>query len=263
MRRGGGAGLAMRRGLAAAAGLGGASAAGLVGQANLIVQTRFGASSDAGAGAGAGLAGASAGFLSSLGPQANMMHRFLPRTASMFCSVFCAGTAFCSGERFSSSCETTASGRSNGLVLTKGNMPWKAVEGSGGLGVQGRVPGLVKPPSLVRSAVPLLLLQVETHDMPRTGLRSEWSSTGEAVVEPDLRAEVRSDSLRSRTSFDFVKDELSAGLCRTKGAGRWARGSGGSSRSATGSSSAGAMRGGDVGDMFCGVLIRNAACLLM
>jgi len=71
--------------------------------------------------------------------------------------------------------------------------------------VQGRVPGLVKPPSLVRSVVPLLLLHVEMHDMPRTGLASDRLSTGELVVDPDLRAEVSSDSLRSQTGFDFVK----------------------------------------------------------
>jgi hypothetical protein len=87
-----------------------------------------------------------------------------------------------------------------------GNMAWKAAEGRGGLGVQGRVPGLVKPPSLVRSAVPLLLLHVETHDMPRTGLASEWSSTGELALEPDLSAEVRSDAFRSITGFDLLKD---------------------------------------------------------
>jgi hypothetical protein len=90
--------------------------------------------------------------------------------------------------------------------LNVGNMLWNAAEGSGGLGVQGRVPGLVKPPSLVRSAVPLLLLHVETHDMPRAGLASECSSTGEVVFEPDLSAEVSSDSFRSKRGFDLVKD---------------------------------------------------------
>ena len=96
-------------------------------------------------------------------------------------------------------------GRSNGFLLKVGSM-WNGAEGRGGLGVQGRVPGLVKPPSLVRSAVPLLLLHVETHDMPRTGLASECSSTGELALEPDLSAEVRSEALRSMTGFDLVKD---------------------------------------------------------
>lgn len=152
------------------------------------------------------------------------------------------------GVMFSPSCETIETGSSNGfLLLNMGNMPWKAVEGSGGLGVQGRVPGLVRPPSLVRSAVPLVLLQVETHDMPRTGLASECSSTGEVVVEPDLRAEVRRDSLRSQTGFDFVKDDVEEVLSSSKGAGRCARGSGGSSRSPMVSSSA-VVRGGDAAD---------------
>ena len=134
--------------------------------------------------------------------------------------------------------------------------------GSGGLGVQGRVPGLVTPPSLVRSVVPLLLLHVETHDMPRTGLASDRLSTGELVVDPDLRAEVSSDSLRSQTGFDFVKDAVEV-FWSTKGIGRCAWGSGGSSRSPMVSSSA-VMRGGDaVADMVCGVLTRSAHCLLM
>jgi len=71
----------MRRGLALVD-----SVDGLEGHANLIVLTRLGGSSDLGADAGFGVT--SAGFASSLGPHANMMHLFLPRTASMFCSVF-------------------------------------------------------------------------------------------------------------------------------------------------------------------------------
>jgi hypothetical protein len=102
--------------------------------------------------------------------------------------------------------------------LSVGNIPWKTAEGSGGLGVQGRVPGLVKPPSLVKSVIALLLLHVEIHDIPRTGLRSECSSTGEFTFEFDLRAEVRSDSLRSRIGFDFTKEDVDE--CRVKGAGR-------------------------------------------
>jgi hypothetical protein len=51
-----------------------------------------------------------------------------------------------------------------------GTMLLNMAEGSGGLGVLVRVPGLVKPPSLVSSAVEaLLLLPVEMQDMPRLG----------------------------------------------------------------------------------------------
>jgi len=139
-------------------------------------------------------------------------------------------------------------------------MLWNTAEGSGGLGVHGRVPGLVKPPSLVRSAVPLLLLHVEMHDMPRLGLSSNCSSAGELASEPYLSAEVRSDSLRSRTGFDFAKEAGEEDLWRFKGAGRWARGSGGSSNSPTASSSA-MTTGGAALAMLCGVSIRNAPCL--
>lgn len=121
---------------------------------------------------------------------------------------------------------------------------WNIVEGSGGLGVVVRVPGLVKPPSLVSSAVVqlLVLLHVDTHDMPRTGLLSDWSSIGELVLEFDLSALVKSDSLRSTVGLDLAKEE-SLGA---RGAGRGVRdGSGGSSRSATTSSSE-LMAGNDV-----------------
>ena len=73
--------------------------------------------------------------------------------------------------------------------------------------MQVRVPGLVKPPSLVSSAmVPLLLLQVETHDNPRVGLLSDSSSTAESVLDVDLSAVVRRDSLRSQMRLDFAKE---------------------------------------------------------
>lgn len=82
-------------------------------------------------------------------------------------------------------------------------------EGSGGLGVLVRVPGLVTSPSLVNSAVvPLLLLHVEMQDSPRLGLLSERSSTGELAFEVDLSALVRRDSLRSQTGFDLEKDAV-------------------------------------------------------
>jgi hypothetical protein len=84
------------------------------------------------------------------------------------------------------------------------------VEGSGGLGVHVLVPGLVRPPSLVRSAVEMvLLLHVEMQDMPRGGSRSEWSSTGELVFEADCKAVVKSDVLRSIAGLEIlVKDVL-------------------------------------------------------
>jgi hypothetical protein len=56
-------------------------------------------------------------------------------------------------------------------LLKSGTMLRKVEEGGGGLGVLVRDTGLVKPPSLVNSAVvTLLLLHVETVDIPRTGL---------------------------------------------------------------------------------------------
>jgi hypothetical protein len=146
------------------------------------------------------------------------MRLFLPRTASSFCSLSWGDVDLCIETRFSSSCETIDTGASCSFLLSVGNIPWKTAEGSGGLGVQGRVPGLVKPPSLVKSVIALLLLHVEIHDIPRTGLRSECSSTGEFTFEFDLRAEVRSDSLRSRIGFDFTKEDVDE--CRVKGAGR-------------------------------------------
>jgi hypothetical protein len=67
-------------------------------------------------------------------------------------------------------------------------------EGGGGLGVLVRETGLVKPPSLVNSAVvTLLLLHVDTVDIPRIGLLSDCSSTGELAFELACRALVKSD----------------------------------------------------------------------
>lgn len=184
-----------------------------------------------------------------------MIHRLRPRTASTFCSgfeVFVAVTAsgtedFCSGPKFSSSWETTETGRPNGFLLKVGIMLWNVAEGSGGLGVLVRVPGLVRPSSLVRSAiVPLLLLHVEAHDRPREGSLLGCSSTGELVWEFNLSAVVRRDSLRSKTGFDFAKDVVDE-CWRVRRAGRGVvrPNSGGSSASATISSSE-AMAGGDV-----------------
>ena len=137
------------------------------------------------------------------------------------------------------------------------------VEGSGGLGVQVRVPGLVKPSSLVRPAVEMvLLLQVEMHDMPRGGSLSESASTGELVFEADCSADVKSDVLRSMFGFEeiLVNDDECWIL---SGAGRGVRlCSGGSSTSADTSSSA-AMVGGVVLGIVCIVLSPAAPVLPM
>jgi len=86
---------------------------------------------------------------------------------------------------FSSTWLTTLTGCSNGFLLNIGIMVLNTDEGGGGLGVLARETGLVKPPSLVRSAVvTLLLLHMDAVDMPRAGLLSECSSTGELVLEP-------------------------------------------------------------------------------
>lgn len=97
-------------------------------------------------------------------------------------------------------------GNSRGLLLNIGNMKLKVEAGRGGLGVFARVPGLVKPPSLVNSAVETLLL-LQT-DMPRTGLLY-CSSMGEAALEFDCncRAEVRRDCCWSQRGLDFVNDD--------------------------------------------------------
>lgn len=136
-------------------------------------------------------------------------------------------------------------------------------EASGGLGVLVRVPGLVKSPSLVNSAVvPLLLLHVEMQESPRLGLLSGRSSTGELAFDVDLSALVKRDSFRSQTGFDLAKDVVEEWRsCR--GAGRGVRpSSGGSSRSAMASSSE-VMAGGDVLEMFVWVPNANAPLLLM
>lgn len=116
---------------------------------------------------------------------------------------------------------------------------WNAADGGGGLGVLALVPGLVNPPSLVKSAVVQLpLLHVETHDMPRTGLLYCCSSTGELTFEDGLSAEVRRDVLRSMVGFDLVND-VDEVCWSARGDGRDSCScSGGSSTSAATSSSA-------------------------
>lgn len=239
----------------------GASVEIFVGQANLMVQARFVGASTGGAGTGS--VRASAGFLSSFCPHANMMHLLRPKTASTFCSGFERTTTFCNGPMLSSSCKRIETGRSNGFLLNIGAIWWNAAEGSGGLGVLARVPGLVKPPSLVSSAaVPLLLLHVETHDRPRSSLLSDRSSTGEVVLELHFSALVRRDSLRSRTSLDLIKDVVDE-CWRVKGVGRTERSnSGGSSTSAMASSSA-LMAGTDVLGALWVVLMPAMLCLPM
>jgi hypothetical protein len=86
-------------------------------------------------------------------------------------------------------------------------MLWNVDAGGGGLGVLVRDTGLVKPPSLVRSAVvTLLLLHVEAVDIPRTGLLSQCSSTGELAFEVACKAVVKSDCCRSQRGFDLTKE---------------------------------------------------------
>lgn len=191
-----------------------------------------------------------------------MMHLFLPKTASTFPSLDGCTGAFRRGPRLSSSWATIEIGCSNVFLLYDGIMLWNTDEGGGGLGVQVRETGLVKPPSLVSSAlVMLLLLQVEIVDMPRMGLVSECSSVGEPAFEPVCSAVVKSDCWRSQRGFDFVKDAVGKG-CKTNAVGRGVReGSGGSSRSATMSSSAVAT-GGAVFGTFSMLPVSNAPRLL-
>ena len=188
---GGGAGLAARRVIFGFAGAsvgplaeqanlmvegrfgGSSTSVGTVGfaQANLIVQARLGGSS-VGRGV-SGFAGASTGFFcSSLAPHANMIHLFLPRVASTPCSP--ADLVSLGTTAASFSCPTRVIRCSDGFFVKGGSMVWIIVEGSGGLGVHVLVPGLVKPPSLVKSAVETVLaLHVEMHDSPRGGSLSE------------------------------------------------------------------------------------------
>ena len=169
----------------------------LVGHANLIVQVRFGGAIgcsvvDFGLDAGGDLG-------VSFRPQAKVMQRLRPRLASTVFSLKPEVGRCCRGPMFSSSCRIMETGWSKGVLLKIGAMLRNVVDGSGGLGVLVRVPGLVKPPSLVSSAVDavLLLLHVEADDNPLdsvvdTGLDS---STGDPGPE-EVKALVRSDSLR-------------------------------------------------------------------
>lgn len=138
------------------------------------------------------------------------------------------------------------------------------VDGSGGLGVHALVPGLVRPPSLVRSAVEIvLLLQVEMHDMPRGGSLSEWSSTGELVFEADCSAVVRSDVLRSMVGFEILVKEVFEECWIFRGAGRGVRPCSGGSSASAGTSSSAAMVGGIVLGVLCVVLVPAAPVLPM
>jgi hypothetical protein len=140
--RGGGAGLAGRRG---AFGFESASVGAFgAGQANFMVQGRFAGSSAAGAGvaegfaqanlmvqarlggssAGGGVAGfacASAGFFSSfLPPQANMIHLLRPNVASTPCSP--AGVEDLGAAMVSLSCPANFSRCSDGFCVKGGSM---------------------------------------------------------------------------------------------------------------------------------------------
>lgn len=111
-------------------------------------------------------------------------------------------------------------------------MVWKADCGRGGLGVLVRVPGLVKPPSLVSSAVvALLLLQVDMQDIPRRREVESCSSSAEALVS-ECRALVRRDAFRSVGGGEA----LVKGVLKVEGRGVRCK-SGGSSTSAKRSSS--------------------------
>lgn len=130
------------------------------------------------------------------------------------------------------------------------------VEGSGGLGVHVLVPGLVKPPSLVKSAVEMvLLLHVEMHDMPRGGSLSEWSSTGELVLEADCNADVNRDVLRSMAGFEILAKDACEECWIFRGAGRGVRPCSGGSSTSAGTSSSAAMVGSVVLGFVCKVLI--------
>lgn len=122
--------------------------------------------------------------------------------------------------------------------------------------------GLVKPPSLVKSAVvTLLLLHVEMVDIPRLGLWSDCSSTGELALELACSAVVKRDCCRSQRGFDLVKEVVEE-YCNFSVAGRGVRpGSGGSSTSATTSSSE-VMAGGAVLGTLRTLPTSNAPCLL-
>lgn len=142
-------------------------------------------------------------------------------------------------------------------------MVWIMVEGSGGLGVQVRVPGLVKPSSLVRPAVEMvLLLHVEIQDMPRGGSLSESASTGELVLEADCSAVVKSDVLRSMFGFEEILVKVDE-CWILSGAGRGVRPCSGGSSTSAGTSSSAAMVGGIVLGVVCIVPIPAAPVLPM
>lgn len=227
-----------------------------------MVVGRFTGASTAGGGV-VGFAGAPSGFFSSfLPPQANMIHLFLPNVASTPCSP--AGVVGLGAATASFSCPTKVIRCSDGFLVNGGSMVWIIVEGSGGLGVQVRVPGLVNPPSLVRSAVEMvLLLHVEMHDMPRGGSLSEWSSTGELVFEADCSALVSNEVLRSMAGFEILVKEPLGECWIFKGAGRGVRPCSGGSSTSAGTSSSAAMVGGIVLGVVCSVPIPAAPVLPM
>lgn len=166
------------------------------------------------------------------------MHRLRPRVASTPVSpaVGAAGV-FWRGPICSSSPEKMESGCLNTSFSKAGTTLRKVAGGRGGLGVLVRVPGLVKPPSLVSSAVEaLLLLHVETHDIPRLRFFSSGSSSiGEVAFE--CRAEVRSDSFCWQRGMYLEKEALKESWSfRMEGRGVRSK-SGGSSTSANNSSS--------------------------
>jgi hypothetical protein len=124
---------------------------------------------------------------------------------------------------------------SNGFFRKTGLKAWKEPDGSGGLGVLVLVPGLVRSPSLVSSAVDaaLLSLQFEAQDNPRDRVDSGCSSARGDCVE--CKALVKSDSLRSFAG-GVVLVKVLEGIRDTSGREVYCK-SGGSSTSARISSS--------------------------
>jgi hypothetical protein len=174
----------------------------------------------------------------SLGPQAKVMQRLRPRLASTVVSE--PGIeAFWKGGMFSSSCRTIETGPWWKLFLLKiGTILAKVEEGGGGLGVLVRVPGLVQPPSLVSSAIDVVLvvLQVEADDSPRRkAVVSANSSVGEGSGE--CNADVNRDVLRSLDAGAVFSNAFLNEICRTIWERETLEWSGGSSTSATTSSS--------------------------
>lgn len=148
----------------------------LVGQAKVNAQGRFAGA----AGLGSSILRISGFFGSSLLPQANIMHRFLPNPASTLSSLADRGVDVRRGSMPFSTILTVA-GLANVFVLNMGAIVSRVV-GEGGLGVRD-LAGLVCP-SLVSSAVDakLPLLQFEALEWARV----EGENTSSSLCEESL-----------------------------------------------------------------------------